>query len=377
MSVSLRWLQRRGWLVVAIAVATAAACAPAPAVPSGSPSATPSSTAAVAPSATASPAQSTPSLSAAPPAFHAFLDGVASESGVGDRLPVAVMIDNNLAARPQYGFNAASIVYQAPADGGEDRYMFVYQEQDAERVQPVRSGRPYFVNWATEYGAAFAHYGGDLKTRTYLPTVDRGPLWDVDALNGSPGPFRRDPTMRAPHNAYTSTAKVRARAVDRGAPPTMSAEAIAATMRAFAADLPPGDRSSRGSISVPYPRGSADYTYDHATNSYLRSVAGVPQVDAADGARVIARNVVVLFMKLSVDPESEPGHRRPLLGHLGTGPALVFRDGRVIEGTWSKPSAHALTRFLDVGGQEITLVRGPIYIQVVPTGTKVTYDAPA
>ena len=34
-----------------------------------------------------------------------------------------------------------------------------------------------------------------------------------------------------------------------------------------------------------------------------------------------------------------------------------------------------LTRFYDADGKEISLVRGPVFIQVVPTGTDVTYDA--
>ena len=82
------------------------------------------------------------------------------------------MVDDNVQARPQYGFNSASIVYQAPADGGETRYMMVFQEKDAKRVEPVRSGRPYFVNWASEYRSAFAHYGGDAKTLLYLPKLE-------------------------------------------------------------------------------------------------------------------------------------------------------------------------------------------------------------
>ena len=107
----------------------------------------------------------------------------------------------------------------------------------------------------------------------------------------------------------------------------------------------------------------------------MRSVAGKAQIDAADGKRVTARNVVVLFQKYSIDPESEPGYHRPVFDHVGSGKALVFRDGHVIKGTWKKPSAAALTRFYDEAGKEISLVRGPIFIQVVPTGAKVTYDA--
>jgi len=73
-----------------------------------------------------------------------------TETALANRLPLAVMIDDNVVSRPQSGFNAASIVYQAPADGGEDRYMLVFQELDGSDIGPVRSGRPYFVNWAAE-----------------------------------------------------------------------------------------------------------------------------------------------------------------------------------------------------------------------------------
>jgi hypothetical protein len=104
-------------------------------------------------------------------------------------------------------------------------------------------------------------------------------------------------------------------------------------------------------------------------------VAGKAQVDAADGKRVVARNVIVLWMALSYDPESEPGHRRPVLAQIGTGTAWVFRDGTVIKGTWAKKDAGDLTRLYDSAGNEISLVRGRIFIQVVATGTKVTYEA--
>lgn len=293
---------------------------------------------------------------------------------IAARLPVAVMVDDNAVARPQYGFNAASIVYQAPADGGEDRYMLVFQEQDAPRVEPIRSGRPYFVNWASEYRAAFAHYGGDAKTLAFLPTVNGKVLYDVDALFGAGSAFHRDKARAAPHNAYGSTAVIRAFAVAHGAPGAMPP---AAGFRPFTDDLPPGERPSKGSITIPYGTGATGYAYDAASNAYLRSVAGKAQLDAADGKRVTARNVVVLFMALSIDPQSEPGHARPVLAQIGSGKALVFHDGQVVVGTWRKADASGLTRFFNSAGNEVPLVRGRIFIQVVPTGTKVTYDAAA
>ena len=140
-------------------------------------------------------------------------------------------------------------------------------------------------------------------------------------------------------------------------------------------DAPASERPTKGSITVPYGRGATGYTYDPATNSYLRSVSGKAQKDAADGQRVTARNVVVLWMALSIDPESEVGHKRPALAQIGKGTAWVFRDGKVIKGTWRKKDQGGLTSFFDASGNEISLVRGRIFIQVVATGTKVTYDA--
>ena len=205
-----------------------AACSPSDPTPSAavvdessSPTATPSAGASTAPppSAAASEAPSGPSLG--PDADYAALDGVLANPAARDRLPVAVMVDDSVQARPQYGYNAASIVYQAPADGGEDRYMFVYQEQQAKRVEAVRSGRPYFVNWASEYRAAFAHYGGDAKTLLYLPTINGKVIFNIDAIYGSGSAFDRDHKRVAPHNGMTSTAAVRKMAVKHGAPATI------------------------------------------------------------------------------------------------------------------------------------------------------------
>ena len=109
----------------------------------------------------------------------------------------------------------------------------------------------------------------------------------------------------------------------------------------------------------------------------MRSVAGRAQVDAGDGQRVTARNVIVLFMRKSIDPHSERGYARIVLDQIGSGTALVFREGRVWKATWRKPSIAAMTRVFDASGAEIPLVRGRTFIQVVPLGTTISYKAAA
>ncbi len=87
--------------------------------------------------------------------------------------------------------------------------------------------------------------------------------------------------------------------------------------------------------------------YDRETNACVRSVSGRTQIDAVDGKPVSARNVIVLWMPLSIDPHSEPGYHRPIIGQIGQGKAWVFREGRVFKGTWRKADVGSLTRFFD------------------------------
>jgi hypothetical protein len=188
------------------------------------------------------------------------------------------MIDDNVAARPQAEFNATSIVYQAPADGGEDRYMLVFQEGDANLVGPVRSGRPYFVHWATEFRTAFGHYDGDLKTlQQVIPPINGKLIFDVDALRNGGAAFHRVSDRAAPHNAYTATVVFRRTAERSGAPVSMVEGLPTWT---FIDDGLLAERPVSGSISIPYSRGVVGYTYDRNANAYLRSVEGRPQIDA-------------------------------------------------------------------------------------------------
>ena len=95
-----------------------------------------------------------------PPPIPAPLTGVEVTKPRRERHPIAVMIDDQPDARPQSGFNAASVVWHAPAEGGIPRYMLVFQEQipassgrSAARARTTSSGRP-------RWSAVYVHAGG-------------------------------------------------------------------------------------------------------------------------------------------------------------------------------------------------------------------------
>jgi hypothetical protein len=173
----------------------------------------------------------------------------------------------------------------------------------------------------------------------------------------------------APHNGYTSTAALWRQAAILGGDAMIDPSVH---VRPFRDDGPPAERGTSQSIRIPYNTGIVGYAYDPASDSYLRFLDGQVQVDPMDGAKVTARTVVVLFMTFRLDGTIEPGHARPVLGFIGTGKARVFMEGRVIDGTWSKSGVADPTLILGPDGTELPLIRGRIFIQVVPIGTKVT-----
>jgi hypothetical protein len=369
-------------VVCAVAVVTIVAAGLLIAVSGGTAQATASATPSAMPSASASPSPSdsptpspspsdTPNTGPTPiPAGWAYsdLDGVAAPADLAHRLPMAVSIGDNAIARPQSGFSSASIVYQSYEEYSQDRYMMIFQEGTATDIGGVRSSRPNFVRWAAEYKALYAHDGGDTKTLNVVIPAMRSYFYDENASNGGSCPYHRITTRVSPHNEYTNSAVLISCLAKRGYPATYQG----GPGRLFVDDTPAADRPASQSITVPYNTVTVSYQFDPATDSYLRLLGGKNQIDPANNQQVYARNIIVMFQTVTFD-YVDFGIQRVNVGNVGTGNAIVFREGKAITGTWKKPSDSALTRYYDASGVEIPLVRGEIFMQSVPPGTAVTY----
>ena len=169
------------------------------------------------------------------------LTGLPVDPAIAHRLPLAVMIDDSRAARPQSGFNGASIVYQSLADGYESRYLLIFQEGESKAIGPVRSARFFLVQWSSEVAAAFAHYGGDRRTREYIAETPLAAT-SVDGLGKGNSAYKRLKSRRAPHNAYTTTNRLRATALKIGAPASLDP---AIHRRPFVDPSPVAERAAR------------------------------------------------------------------------------------------------------------------------------------
>jgi hypothetical protein len=330
------------------------------------PTATPIPTAPPTPTPTPTPTPA-PTPVPTPVLVPAPLTGVLVPPAVAARHPIAVMIDDLGPARPQSGFSAASVVWQAPAEGGIPRYMMVFQENIPGEVGPVRSSRYYYIAWAAEWRAVYAHAGGSPQALQTLRQKGNGQLvYNADEFRWGRS-FWRVKKRFPPHNLYTDGDHLRkiansVKAKDGPMEPAWT----------FAPDIPEAARPRGGKIQVSYPYNQISYNYDWKTNSYLRGVTGdLKQRDGANGARVMPKNVVIMLMKFGPLNDGSKKHRLEA-DVVGTGTAWIATNGTTIKGTWRKKSLTGPTQFFDADGKQVTLTVGQTFVQVMQTGTKVS-----
>ena len=331
--------------------------------PSPSPSLRPSPSPSPTPVPSATPVPS-PSPVPAP------LTGVLVDRKSALQHPIAVMVDDHGAARPQAGFSGASVVWHAPAEGGIPRYMMVFAEGLPESVGPVRSARHYFIAWAAEWRAAYVHSGGSPLALATLRTHGRGQyVYNADEFRWGGRFLWRVRDRSSPHNVYTDGRNLRAMARAVGA---RNPSKVPEPIWRFAPDAAYVERPEGGTIQFSYPQNRITYRYDRASNTYLRSVTGeAKQADVATGERVAPKNVVVMYVRFA--PLRDGTNKQRLEANVvGKGVAWIATNGRTIKGTWRKDAITKPTRFFGPGGEAVTLTAGQTFIQVVPTGTKLT-----
>lgn len=304
----------------------------------------------------------TPALVPAP------LTGLPVTPDAASQHPIAVMVDDHADARPQAGFNAASIVWHAPAEFGIPRYMLIFQDQVPAAVGPIRSAREYYIEWAAEWTAMYVHHGGSPQAKATLAARGNGQwVFNADGFRWEGRYVFRVTDRIAPHNVMTDGGHLRQlakriRAKDAPIEPVWS----------FGPNRAPDLRPDGGRITVNYPYETIQYRYDAATNTYARFIAAPgqklrAQVDVADATAVAPTNVVILRMAFGLLNDGHPSKGREEARNVGKGPAWIATNGRTVKGTWRKASRTAPTLLFGPDGTPITLTAGQTFVQVIDT----------
>jgi ABC-type uncharacterized transport system substrate-binding protein len=110
-----------------------------------------------------------------------------------------------------------------------------------------------------------------------------------------------------------------------------------------------------------------DWAYNPKTNLYARSNGGKPHIDRNTNKQIMAKDVVVLYMKELNANDGYEDNVHLLFQNKGTGKAVVFKDGQQIKATWEKDNRTSRTIITDTNGKQIQFDRGLIWFEVLPT----------
>ncbi len=288
------------------------------------------------------------------------LTGVEVKTELNKRPVTAIMIENSPDARPQSGLIDSGIVFEAIAEGGITRFLTLHQEDQPEYIGPVRSVRPYYIDWLRGFDAAVAHVGGSADGLAKIR--DEG-IKDLDQF-ANPDAYWRVNTRYAPHNMYTSMSKLDAVNQRKG---YTSSTFTSLPRKAEKASAAPTARSIDLAISSYLY--NAHFDYEAGCNCYKRSEGGKPHVDEKSGTQIAPKVVVALVMNYGIAPNGV----NSVYANIGSNKVTVFQDGVATTGTWTKGSGPEQISLKDAAGKTIELNPGQTWFSVVSNEGAATF----
>jgi len=261
---------------------------------------------------------------------------------------LAVKIDNIVYARPQTGLTHADIVYVLPVEGGLSRFLAIFSSDYPRVIGPVRSAREDDLELLRQFGRpAFAYSGATAALLPYIHATAR----IVDLYAGTTRGYYRDNNRIAPYNLYAHTKQLLAQ----------SAGASTARDIGFRFGPPPPGGTATRSEPVSYPAASFRFTWSAAKGRWLVSMDGRRAV-TTDGGRLSPATVVIQHTTVRTSRFLEYGKPPPYAESVGSGTALVLRNGKAWTTHWSRPNANGGTTFTTASGRRMTFAPGQVWI---------------
>jgi len=293
--------------------------------------------------------------------FPRLIDGVMVEEENINPPVAAVMIDNHIDARPPAGIEKANLVFEAEAEGGITRYLTFYTvDQEIGEIGPIRSARPYFIDWAKELRALYVHVGGSPAA---LVKLKKEKVFHINEFFNE-SYFWRDKVNFAPHNVFSSFRLLK-EYINRYEVERSEFEAWN-----FLDEKEMAERKDSHDISIAYKDTaySVEWRYDKENNYYIRFLSGTPHQTRSNEI-ITAKNVVIMI----VDSKEIDDKLRLEMDSVGNGDAQVCYEGGCVDGVWEKTSSDSRTMFYKNDGSEISFVRGNTWIEVVKPGYEIDF----
>ncbi len=303
-----------------------------------------------------SPSPSESSSSAPPPPPQP--SRLSGRMGKTDGPVYAVKVDNTHNAHPQVGLSKADVVYVEQVEGGVTRLAAIFSSEYPKFVGPVRSGRITDIDLLKQYGTVGLFYSG--SQNKLADNLQRADLKLVSFDQDHTG-YTRSPARPMPYDVIGTFDRLRERAGKVDTPPEMGYTFGPA---------PTGGKPVKA-LTVNYPSARVGAVWSAPKKRWLLSMDGAED-RAAEGGQLGATTFVAQFV--TVQPSAYHdinGANTPQTLTVGKGRALIFRDGQVFEGQWSRGKASDVTSYT-INGQPASFAPGQVWVALIGRDRPVT-----
>lgn len=279
------------------------------------------------------------------------LTGLPAPAEQVDRPAVAVRVSNSPDALPQTGLTSADVVIETLVEGGLTRLIAVFHCSPATSAGPVRSARAGDAVIAGPFAGLLAFAGAN---PTVYGTLDASGVRLVPEAHPS-GAVYRDPPLSLDVNSLRANVDALRELA--------SGVGLTEPLPKFRFGDLQTPSAATSIVGVHF--GETLVTYRWASGLWRRYQDGKPFLDS-ERRHVTARNVLIQ----EVDAFSSPlldaiGTPSSAFDLAGPGRAWLFRDGRVVTGTWARRPGGPV--FRTQNGALMSLDRGRTWIEMVPS----------
>jgi hypothetical protein len=276
---------------------------------------------------------------------------------------LAIKVDNDPRSRSHTGLQAADLIYLHEIEGGLTRMTALYSSEFPAEVAPVRSARITDIDLLKQFKMPAFGFSG--AHPDFWPSIRAAELIDVSAWAGQTG-WGKAADRLTPLNLAANTKALLERAQGTGR--TAKTSNINFTFD----DKPMTLGVPVEKVSVKYPSTTFEAEWGALKKGWKIGFDGKPDVDTATGVDVLASTVIVQVVKQSGSRYRDVNDRvTPLQETVGTGEALILRDGRGIWGTWEREKGTRGTKFF-ANGERVPLAPGHIWVALTDSRDDVT-----
>lgn len=287
----------------------------------------------------------------------------------GTDRPIAVMIDNHQDAWPQAGLNKAYMVYEIVVEGGETRLMALFKGADVSKIGPVRSSRHYFLDYAMENDAIYAHFGWSPQAES---DIKRFSINNINGLIESSKTFWRVSDKYSPHNAVTSTKALLEVAQAKKYRTTSDAKSV---LNYATNEVKLEEGQEALSVTIPHSTlQTVTYEYDAENKIYKRYARNKAQKDWDTGDAITTKNIIITFCDNYTLEDSENKGRQGLY-NIGTFDGYYITNGKAIKIKCTKTARDVKTVYKDLNGNEIKVNDGNTFVNICPKDANVVIQA--